>query len=57
MRLEILEGGSKIGEFFLNKVESIPSHAHVYGNEKATKYQNILGKGRLFFSLPQSSLT
>jgi hypothetical protein len=38
-------GGSKIGEYFCDGIESIFRYPHVHGHEKATEHEVILEQG------------
>jgi hypothetical protein len=44
-------GRSQMDEFDDCGAQGISSHPHVHGDEKATQYEVILGKRRLFLSL------
>jgi hypothetical protein len=48
-------GRAKLDGFFHGRVEGIFGHTYVYGNEKTTEYQNILGMA-LFSIAPSSSI-
>jgi hypothetical protein len=49
-------GGAQVGESYCCRIEGFLGYTHVYGNETATKFQNILKKKKDPFSIAPSSL-